>query len=692
MDLAAEEPPAESPTEDEPAEAPAPRVAVGWPLPRVLIEQLTNLAHEDPQLIWPERAVALVRELCLVHTNRDSARQILAKLAEIADSDAPPSADPLAGDVLRARYGLKRWVDVWTACVELGDDAPVAPNADLRAVRGTLADFTRLAAGKQQGAAWRDYLKLAALDDALAEGQADDVRRAAARAVLDRLASTRLTRAQRKFIDTSPLAALGDQLRAVAAEPITATRLLNHLEQYEYTGLASDGYLVADDFRGLAWSAPEAAAELGRQLDTHYRNANVRVAATQDLFNRLVPQPERMDQRVRDTVVNVPVHGRASTFTKLSVVLVDDPRRVRFGLEASGVVASNTYSTSGPATFHNSGQSTFLVKKLFVLAPDGLVVFPAIAEAENTHSYLISLETDFDGVPLVGSLVRNIARNQHDEIRGEASRETAQKVAIRALHQLDSEVSTQLSEAGRKLEKNQAATLRRLGLELVPVSLSTDDGRAAARARLGTPEQLGAHTPRPRAPSDSWFSWQLHQSALNNGLEQLDLEGRTFELAELFVWLAEKLGRPDLAKQDDLPEDVRLTFADKDAVHLRCENGAVEVTISLAELRHEGSRWRNFQVRTTYSPEVDGRSPKFARNDTIRLDGRSVKGKLQLKLRAIFSRVLSKNRDLKLLDDSITTDPRVQDLQITQFTVLDGWIALAYSPRRESSRVARQPE
>ena len=109
---------------------------------------------------------------------------------------------------------------------------------------------------------------------------------------------------------------------------------------------------------------------------------------------------------------------------------------------------SSTVSTSGPATFHNQGQSSFLVRKLFVLGPRGLSVWPAIAEAENNYNYLVSLETDFDGMPLVGSLVRSIARNQLDEVRGEARRQTAQKVAIRALHELDEKTQARLIEAG----------------------------------------------------------------------------------------------------------------------------------------------------------------------------------------------------------------------------------------------------
>ncbi len=528
--------------------------------------------------------------------------------------------------------------------------------------------------------------------EASADDYDQDQRRRLATRVLGRLASRRLSPAQRQFVDSSPLGELRDALRGWAAEPITPERLLAHLEAYEYSELASDAASAADDLRSLRWAPPEARPAALRRLETHYRNANVRVAMREELINRLVPQPGRIDAPVRDTVVNVPVRGNSSTFTELTVKLVPDARRIRLGLEALGSVDSNTVSSSGPATFRNRGHSTFLVRKLFVLGDEGLLVWPAIAEADNDYNYLLSLETDFDGVPLVGSLVRTIAQNQHDEVRTLARRQTEEKVAVRALHQLDTEVENRLIAATQKLKDNQGATLSRMGLELVPVAMQTSDERIVARARLASRVQLGAHTPRPRAPSDSWFSLQIHQSALNNGLEQLDLEGRTFELAELFVWVAEKLGRPELAQQEDLPEDVRVTFADHDALRLRCDAGRVEVTFALAELAHEGSRWHDFRVRTSYTAEVDGLSPRFTRTDTIRLDGRSLRGKIEFKLRAIFSKVLSKNRDVLLLSEAITSDPRFKDLQVTQLEVADGWIGLAYSPRRKPSNMARRPE
>jgi hypothetical protein len=688
--LPSEEPVATTPAEPPVEATPAPSA---WPLPRKLVEQLTNLAHEDPQLIWPRRAIQLIEELNGSDDDQ-SARRAIAQLRDLAASSAqvPGGDSSLQSQIARAQYGLTRWVDIWEGAAKLraASHESLIRRTSPEKIQTALREFETLAGRNPAGAGWREYLQLDAIRRATAQDATDEERRKIARSVLDRVSATRLSSKQREFIDSGALSPLSEELRGWAAEPIAAEQLLAHLEQLEYSGLESDSTAVASDYRNLTWMIGDAAEQLARHLDTHYRNANLRVAVSGELANRVLPQPGRINAPVRDTVVNVPVRGQSSTFTRLSLVLVPDPKRVRIGMEAHGVVDANTISSAGPATIRNRGQSTFLVRKLFVLGPRGLHVWPAIAEAENNYNYLVSLETDYDGVPLVGPMVRNIARSQYDEKSGEARRQTEQKVAVRALHQLDSEIQTRLQEAGKKVETTQGATLKRLGLELVPISLATTEERIVARARLSSSDQLGAHTPRPRAPSDSWFSLQVHESALNNSLAQLGLEGRTFKLPELFAWIAEKTGQPGLANQEDLPENVQVTFADRDAIRLECVNNRIGVTLSLAELTHEKNHWRNFQVHTFYDLQADGLSPRFSREAKIEMLGPNVRG-MEIKLRTIFSKVLSKNRDLRLLADSITSDPRFKDLQMTQFTVDDGWIALAYSPRRVSSNVARQP-
>ncbi len=661
-----------------------------WPLPRVLLDQLDALADACPEGAWASEALEGVEQLCSPQTTPELAQQIAQKLETLCDqhAQAPRTSVAIESQYIRTRYALSRWVDVWkrAAALEALQPADLVHPVPADQLKVCLADVDLLTRKSGRGAGWREFLQLDALSGAAASPTDEQLRQQLARKVLDRLSSDRLSKSQRKFVTEGPFATLAEQLRSWAAEPVAARRLLEDLDRYEVSCLPSDAQLVANDLRGLIWSSPSAANQTGEALETHYRNANVRIAVAAQLVNRMVPQPKPIEAPVRDRLLNVPVYGRSTTWTDLSVRLVPDDRRIRLGLEAEGLVDSNTLAVSGPATFHNEGRSTFLVRKLLVLGPQGLAVWPAIAEADNSYNYLVSVETEFDGVPLVGSLVRNIACNQHEERRGEARMEVEQKVALRARRQLDAEVQPQLDKAAEKLQQKQLATIKRLGLELEPVALSTTEERIVARLRLANAQQLGAHTPRPRAPSDSWLSLQLHQTALNNTIEGLGLNGRKFTLPELFTWIAEKLDAPQMAKLDDIPDDVTVTFADRDAVRLRCEEGNVEVTLAFARLTRGNSSWRNFTVRTLYRPESQGLEPRFVRDDTIHLSLR----KIEPGLRAIFSRVLSKNRDLRLLDAKTTSDPRMQDLQISQFVVEDGWIGLAYSPRR-GAKVARQP-
>ena len=693
MEVPVEEPSAESPAdESQSVEAVPPH---GWPVPRALIAQLNRMAQDDSRALWASQAADLVRELCAEGGQREPVLRIVKQLRELAEpaAEATPVDSSLESQTARTRYALTRWLEVWEHAAALPETTTsvLTSSESPEALRLCLAELDSLTRKGKSGAAWREYLHLKTLNGLAREGSEED-RRAAARKVLDQLESFRLTRSQRKFVNEGPLAALQNELRVWAAAPVTAAQLLAHLEAYENSGLTSDARRVADDFRGLSWSSPAEAEEISRSLDTHYRNSNLRIALARPLVNLMVPQPPKMENEVQDTVVNVPVYGRSTTYTKLSVRLVPDPQRIRIGLEANGLVDSDTRSTSGPATFYNEGRSTFLVRKLFVIGPQGLSVWPAIAEAENSYTYLISLETDFDGVPLVGPLVRSVARNKHDEARDDARVEVEYKLATRARDQLDAEIRPLLTDSAQRFDKEQLATLKRLGMEMTPLALSTTEDRVVARVRLASAEQLGAHTPRPRAPADSWFSMQLHQSALNNVLEKLDLGGREFTMPELFTWLAEKLGRPQLSQQTDLPDNVKITFAKENGVRVRCEDGRVEVVFAIAELTQGRHHWRDFTVRTHYRPEARNLDPRFVRDTTIFLDGKSLRGKPQVLLRTIFSKVLSPNRELSLLSEKITSDPRIKDLQVTQFVVEDGWIGLAYSPHRPSGTMARKPK
>jgi hypothetical protein len=684
---AAEEPVAEAPRNDEPERS------NGWALPTTLLSQLDRLAQTPADADWANQVKSLVGRLFDGTHTPGSVRSLLGQLRRLAQQMNASSAG-VHPDLLRAQYALLRRVEIWENLPGFGDASAhllvshkrASPRMDL-----CLAEVDTLTRGKPEGAGWRSYLlvdqlrKLSAADGSHAE----QARRRAAREVLARLDAARADKDQRRFVSQGPLANLEAALESWASEPVESRQLLADLERYESSGLGSDAGALAHECRWLRSSSEEADRTLGERLEERYRNANFRLVVAGAFLNRLIPPPSKVESRVDDTIIGVPVQGRQTTFTEVSLRLLPDAQNVRMGLEAHGVVASDTVSTVGPATLCDAGKSTYLVRKLLLLDRGGLRVWPAEAEATNDSNELVGLSTRFDGVFLLGPLVRSIAENQHEDSQDEARAELEPKIAHKARTQFDLEVQPRLNKAVVEFQDQFLKPLAHLGLESSVSGMSTTPERITLRTRLANDGQLGSQTPRPRAPETSLLSVQIHQSAINNAIQRLDLDGRTFTLPALLSWIGKKTGRPALTAPDDVPDDLTITFAEKDALQFTCAEGQIEFKITVAELETARKTWRNFTVRSFYQPESSGLEARFVRDGSMFLEGKSFKGKPEIVLRGIFSKVLAKNRSLSLIGERFTGDPRLKDLVITQFVVRDGWIGLAYGLASDSGSTSR---
>ena len=677
--------------------------SVMWALPESLLVALEQLSATAETADWANRVSQLLRELHKHGGDPRPAVDILGDLRDATDDAVLPIVNDanVQTNLQRTRYALVRRLDVWDRVAQLGELQPdvitstgtQAEPANDQRVKKYLDDLEQLTASVNAGDAWREYLLVDQLRSMSQNANLpDQEKRKLAQTVLARLEGHKLSPKQRQFATKAPIAMLASELRDWAAEPVEMPRLLAHLERYERTQLANDGRLLAADCRSLRWDGDRSSQDLGEQIDLHYRNANVRIAITPAFVNRFVPQPRAVSARVSDMIQGVPVRGSSTTFTKVSVELIPDPRRIRLGLEADGLVNSNTTSDAGPATFYNKAGSGFVVRKLVLFGPSGLRLWPAIADAESYYTNLTDVETSFDGVPLVGPLVRNIARAQHEEAQPDARREMESKVAARARQQFDEEVQPRLEKMTAKIEAELLEPMRRLGLEPTALEMHTTEDRLTMRTRLAGNQQLAAHTPRPRAPSDSLASLQVHQSAVNNLLEALELSGREFTVPELYLWIGRKLNRPELKQPEDIPDGVVVRFADADAVRVRCVGGNMELTVAIAKLSHGKKRWRDFAVKTTYQPDPTSLEGRLVRSGGIFLEGKSLQGRAEFVLRSILSKALSVDRPWRIVPEKFAADPRLADVELSQFVVEDGWIGLAYAPRRTPSATARRPK
>lgn len=667
-----------------------------WREPEALLAQLESLSEDPETGVWAGQVSDLVRRLGpAVSGASDEALSLCGQLYELGCEAnhlvVRLGERPLASTLRRTQHALGRRLLLWRRVITAGGPFPTAGEpveADPSRFRACLAKVDAMTAHSANGRTWREYLALDRLQWSVREPAASSQhhRRLLAGAVLQRLAWPGMTAAQRQLLDSRPMVELESALRDWAAEPVDLGGLLRSLERYEQEGLPSDAHLVAEDYQRLKVSPLADHQALGKLLETHYRNANFRLAVTEQLLNRLMPDREPKQEYVRDRVLGNPVWGRSSTSTDVAVQLLPDPSRLRLALKIDGLVSALTSSTSGPATFYSDSKSTYTALKPIELTTRGLRLWPARVDVSNDIR-LRSLETSLDPIPLVGSLVREVARSRHQENQFEIRREVEWKVASRAKRQIDEEANAGLGQLDERLKQRALQPLAAMWLGPTMISSQTTGDRLTMRVRLASPEQLGSHTPRPQAPADSLASCQVHESALNNVLQQMKLQGGTFTLAELRRQIADRFNAPGLLEAELDRDDLSITFAEHDAVQVRCRDGRIIVTLSIAELSKSPRRWSDFQVSAVYRPETDGLSVRLVRDGVVELDAGDLSTRSQIALRGIFSKTFSKNRPWELTPEDFTSNPRMAGLAVTQFVVRDGWIGLALGP----DRTARPP-
>lgn len=582
-------------------------------------------------------------------------------------------------EILRVRHALVRRLDVWEmvpgmVSKELAPTPGKATLDRLNAAIDELEKITRQAGA--EGAQWKRYLALDDLRRMMRSGAMppSDTQQLA-REIVSRLERTDLTASQRKFVTSRAVVELSAALRPWTLSTLDPGRLLADLERFESTTQASDARRLANDYLQTTWLTSSTGG-LADRLEANYRNANIRLVLTEKLLNRVMPGLSTSTDAVRDQILGIPTRGVSTTSTKVGVKLVPDKERLRIALEANGQVLANTQSTSGPATLRTHSDSFYYARKVVSLDLRGIHTEPAEAECLGTQTRLRGVETSFDGVPLVGALMENVVRSRHAEKEDEVRSELRRKVESQARRKMDSETEIRLEKVNRALEDRIVRPLEQLSLDPQVISAETTDQRLTMRVRLAGQEQLAGHTPRPRAQSDSLFSLQLHQSVFNNICEQLKLNGRTFRLPELRQHIISSLNLENSPFMNDTDRDVAITFADQDAIRVRCEDGRMELSLAVARMTHEDTTWKNFQVRVFYRPEVEGLQARLVRDGIVQLvGGRQLRS--QIALRGIFSKVFAKERDLVLIDPKWSTDERTRDLAFSQFSIQDGWIAVA---------------
>ncbi|TVP96031.1 MAG: hypothetical protein EA381_17825 [Planctomycetaceae bacterium] len=682
---------------------------------KVRPESAPRQAYESPLQRWQlEVTETLQRLQRLPSISSPQSSELLDRLDELARQGS--RAAERMGDresqvlALRTAHALSRRVAVWRAArraMLVGEDdrtlVHTAPQADLASQlpanrtdalgvnlrsRAELSQrIGRVLADAADSADARGWSQFLLLDELTAASRdPDETRlRLAAQRFLSRLDWVGLTEQQSKWLRRVSIEQLAAVVRPWAVGPVDYAALLSQLERQEADAIDLGAIEIARAAQSLRYASSPEAAELASAIDLHYRNANVRVSVSDQWLQRMLPEVDARVQPVRQRILGSDVRGHSRIRSTVAVRFVPSPDSWKLHLESTGDVISDTASRSGPVSIRSGSQAGFV-------STTPLEIRARSAEVETTRvdvdsqTKVRAIDTDYDGVPLLRELIREIAWNRYQSLAPIAKRIQHGQIEEGVGVEVDRQIRSQVDGAADKLSRHFVGPLGSLGLKPTVLDMQTTDNRLVARYRIGGDWQLTAFTPRPRAPADSLLSLQVHQSALNNVLESILPTRQASTVEDLLGELTQRFGvdlaaTDDLLDADDLAGDTTIQFAPTRPVTVEIEDDLVWITLRVVRLHRPGAiDLRRLVVRAAYRPEIDGMAVRLVRDAHLEISGPRLSMRERLPARAIFNKVFSPNRPLELIPTAVAQLPAMAGLSVRQFELRDGWIGIAFGP------------
>lgn len=462
---------------------------------------------------------------------------------------------------------------------------------------------------------------------------------------------------------------------------------MNQIERQESDAIDLATIEIADALQALRFAESPQAIAVADAINTYYRNANVRLAISELMLKRLLPTIDPQSVPVRTQIFGSRVRGMSRVESNLDVELKPSEDHWSLELKTLGKVSTQSTGFNGPVAVRTAGKSGFVAATSIDVTELGVKVGGTDVDVQG-QTNLRGIRTEYDGWPLIGSLVRSIAANRYDSLSAPSNRIANRQIRSQVGAEIDNQLDDRIGEATDQLSRMVLGPLGKLQLDPMVMDMRTTEQRLLARYRLAGDWQLGAFTPRPRALSSSLMSVQVHQSALNNTLEQLIPKNQPMTIHEMLRDSAEMFGKTDVEIPSDIPADVTVQFAPTRPITVEIEDGQLWITLRVVRLnRSDRIDLTNFIVRAAYKPQLDGLQATLVREGHLRISGPGMSMRERLPVRAIFNKVLSSNRPFHLTLPQLIQHPAMESLVVSQLELRDGWIGMAIS-ENDAPRIA----
>ncbi|MDE0935744.1 MAG: hypothetical protein OSA89_07500 [Mariniblastus sp.] len=666
-----------------------------------LIQQIESLRLIPELDSWSTETLSILHQLSRVELDTDQTRELYERLAtqanvahdisEVVRERGENSAETRYDycEVARLSYRIQRRLAIWNSLLESKTQLEVNQKAVTQSFGTGSVPHQRLLddlASGQIDPVWRDYLMLDSLESVMANTSPGSPKvKSAAREVLARIYSPVLDDEQAGYVISVVSPYSIELLKDVASLPVDEMELLRRIENYELSPSSLTGYYLNDQYQNLLWSEKPAENAIASAIETHYRNANIRLSFSERLLNRLLPKLPEIEQPVDQNIKGARVLGKSRVSNQLRVNLIPDDSQIQFNVETRGDVQSDTVAKTKVFRVTNLGKANYEVFQNVTINKDGIEAVGDPYARSKANQFLVGVESTLDRHPILGGLARKIAEKNLQRDASETDRMYKRTVESSAEEQMRTQVSEQLQVVRELAYTKLFQPLFGMDLEPEPKQLATTEDQMVVRYRIGGRDQMAANTARPLDSASSLMSFQLHQSAINNAISRIGLNGNQFTIDELVAHLRGFIGAEN-STQPRVKSDrhAEIGFAYFDPILVEFQEGQLKVTLNLRSLKigEKGKVWKNVSLTAAYRFVRDGMKIQLQQND----DGTRIRGKrLRFGDRAAISTVMKvlfkKEYSVESLPDKIAQRIDTSQLEISQLSVSDGWLAVSVDDR-----------
>ncbi len=444
---------------------------------------------------------------------------------------------------------------------------------------------------------------------------------------------------------------------------------------------------LRDSFARARYDAPDNGDRLASTLQKHLFNYNLRVLVSEAFLNRLMSQNRVEQGPVNDFILGANVYGNQITNTAVDVDLKPSSNTVRFDLRLNGNINSNTQGVTPQATVYTIGNHTFNARKEINFDGQTFSTMPATI-AVSPRNTTTGISTQMSGIPIIGRIAQRIATDQVEAKRGEAESIAAGRVQDNVLPRFNQDVDRSFAEQGDKLNREVFSGLRATKLFPDTYNYQSTDQLMTMNARVMSPHQIGGDLPDSRLMSVTGATALVHETALNNAIDQMDLAGQTVTEAELKAkieaFLTKALNRP-YKFQAETPveatdEDEKalngIIFAAVDPIRIRVTNDELTIVIR-AGFKQEGKEdIPTREITVPISLEAAGNQILAKRGNVIVAAAEGQGGGVAIN--AVVRKKIQSVLPDRAVDSKIEikTPEKIVISHVTKIKLVDGWLVI----------------